>query len=59
VFAKFQGGVHFWVWVGMTVRCGKLLEKVGILKRDGFVVVEGRNLCKTFIGTMVINQRIQ
>ena len=43
----------------MAVRCETILEKVGVLKRDGFVVVEGRDLCKTFIATMAINLRIQ
>ena len=30
----------------MTVRCETILGKVGVLKRAGFVVVEGRNLCQ-------------
>jgi hypothetical protein len=29
----------------MTVCYEKALEKVGVTKRDGFLVVEGRNLC--------------
>jgi hypothetical protein len=43
----------------MTVCYETILEKVGVKKMDGFVVVEGINLCKAFIGTMVINLRIQ
>ena len=37
MFAKCYGGDHFWAGDGVMVRCERILEKVGVLKGDGFV----------------------
>jgi hypothetical protein len=39
----------------MSVYYKTILEKVGVMKRDVFVVVDGRDLWKDFMVTMVIN----